>query len=335
MAEWQIKLPNGKVSSGFPLPTQSCIDGDPGCDRDGATNGKCVFQTAVCDHVTDARIPSCNPVQVESISINKPNVLKPADAVDAANGTALKNAIAGLGLTVKAGTNVLIPGTPDPAGLAASRTFNIAARDGLGARMRSNQVTLTCTPNTAVCGNGKVEVGERCDEGNQVACDGCAPTCRVERCGDGIAECGEECDDGPANGTPGSKCTTSCTEVVPPLCIPGGGSKQTDCLLETSIDMQNPTLKRDGTPSNNQVCTDNDPNCDFDPNPGSCEFHVWLCFGGDDSRIACAADAVASIEIKKPSVKDQGAAQPSARRCSSSWGHSPCRCFRASAARSG
>ncbi len=48
---------------------------------------------------------------------------------------------------------------PHPAGLAGSRTLNIGARDGLGARMTSNQVTLTCTPNTAVCGNGKVELG--------------------------------------------------------------------------------------------------------------------------------------------------------------------------------
>jgi cysteine-rich repeat protein len=322
MAEWQIKLANGAVSGGFPLTSQSCIDGDPGCDQDGATDGKCVFQTAVCDHVTDARIPSCNPIQVESISINKPNVLKPADVVDAANGTALKTIIAGLGLTVKAGTNILVPGVPDLlhdhcsattgitvkhlAGLPGSKTLNIAARDGLGARMRSNQVTLTCTPNTAVCGNGKIEVGEQCDDGNQVACDGCAPTCRLERCGDGIVECGEECDDGPANGTAGSKCTATCTELVPPLRIPGGGSKRTDCLLETSIDMQTPTLKGDGTPSNKQVCVDNDPTCDFDPNPGSCQFHVWLCFGGDDARIACGADSVASIEVKKPSAKDQG-----------------------------
>jgi hypothetical protein len=94
--------------------------------------------------------------------------------------------------------------------------------------------------------------------------------------------------------------------VVPPLRIPGGGSKRTDCLLETSIDMQTATLKGDGTPSNKQICVDNDPTCDFDPNPGSCEFHVWLCFGGDDARIACAADSVASIEVKKPSEKDQG-----------------------------
>jgi hypothetical protein len=40
MAEWQLKLPNGAVSSGFPLTTQSCIDGDPGCDQDGATSGQ-------------------------------------------------------------------------------------------------------------------------------------------------------------------------------------------------------------------------------------------------------------------------------------------------------
>src|SRR5262249_33252001 len=296
--------------------------GDPGCDQDGKTDGKCVFQTAVCAHVTDARIPSCNPIQVESISINTPNVLKPADAVDAANGTALKNTIAGLGLTVKAGTNVLIPGVPDllhnhcsattgitvphPAGLAASRTFNIAARDGFGAHLRSNQVTLICSPNTAVCGNGKVEVGEQCDDGNNVACDGCAPTCRLERCGDGIVECSEQCDDGPANGTPDSMCTTSCTELVPPLRIPGGGSKSTDCQLETSLalNLNNLVLKGDGTPSNKQVCTDNDPACDFDPVAGSCRFHAWLCFGGADARRGCAGDSVASSEARKPAEEE-------------------------------
>ena len=324
MAEWRIKLANGLVSGGFPLLNQPCIDGDPGCDQDGKTDGKCVFQTAVCVHVTDPRLPGCNPIQVESISINKPGPLSATDPVDIANANALKTAIAALGLTVKAGTNVLISGTPDtqhdhctadtginvphPAGLSAAKTLNIAARDGLGARMRSNQVTLICSPNTAVCGNGKVEVGEQCDDGNNVACDGCAPTCRLERCGDGIVECSEQCDDGPANGTPGSMCTTSCTELVPPLRIPGGGSKSTDCQLETALALQNVVLKGDGTPSNKQVCTDNDPSCDFDPASGSCRFHAWLCFGGADDRLACAADSVASIEVRKPSERDQGPA---------------------------
>jgi hypothetical protein len=94
--------------------------------------------------------------------------------------------------------------------------------------------------------------------------------------------------------------------VVPPLRIPGGGSTRTDCLLETSVDTQTPTLNRDGTPSKKQVCVDNDPTCDFDPAPGSCQFHVWLCFGGADSRISCSADSVASIELRKPSPRDVG-----------------------------
>jgi cysteine-rich repeat protein len=322
MAEWQIKLANGQVTSGFPLATQSCIDGDPGCDQDGKINGACDFQVAVCADENDPRLPSCNPAQVASISIAKPSPLSASGTVDVANAATLVNSIKTLGLTVKAGTNVLVPGAPisqrndctapfglmvpHPAGLAGSKTFNMSAHDGLGGRMRSNAVTLVCAPNTAVCGNGKVEVGEQCDDGNHVACDGCAPTCRLERCGDGIAECGEECDDGAANGTPGSKCTSGCTEVVPPLRIPGGGSKRADCQIESSLDVQQVTLKGDGTPSNRQACTDNDPGCDFDPNPGSCQFHLWLCFGGADDRIACAADSIASITVRKPSDRDQG-----------------------------
>lgn len=33
-------------------------------------------------------------------------------------------------------------------------------------------------------------------------------------------------------------CTATCTEIVPPLRIPGGGSKRSDCQLETAIDLQ-------------------------------------------------------------------------------------------------
>ena len=63
------------MNDGFPSRTQSCIDGDPACDQDGATDGKCVFQVAACTRVTDARLPGLQPAQIESISINKPNVL--------------------------------------------------------------------------------------------------------------------------------------------------------------------------------------------------------------------------------------------------------------------
>jgi cysteine-rich repeat protein len=40
----------------------------------------------------------------------------------------------------------------------------------------------------AGCGNGGVEQGEQCDDGNVAAGDGCSPTCQYERCGDGVAD---------------------------------------------------------------------------------------------------------------------------------------------------
>ncbi len=61
-----------------------------------------------------------------------------------------------------------------------------------------------------VCGNGVVEVGEQCDDGNTGSDDGCGPTCLIERCGDGIVWEGiEECDDG--NTVDNDQCRNDCT----------------------------------------------------------------------------------------------------------------------------
>src|SRR5689334_20938744 len=46
----------------------------------------------------------------------------------------------------------------------------------------------------AVCGNGTVETGEDCDDGNQVNDDACSNICKLPGCGDGIVQLGEECD---------------------------------------------------------------------------------------------------------------------------------------------
>jgi cysteine-rich repeat protein len=45
----------------------------------------------------------------------------------------------------------------------------------------------TCEIEVAICGNGKVEGNEKCDDGNTSAIDGCSPTCQLE-CGDGIIQ---------------------------------------------------------------------------------------------------------------------------------------------------
>jgi cysteine-rich repeat protein len=60
------------------------------------------------------------------------------------------------------------------------------------------------------CGNGIRTGAEQCDDGNTVAGDGCSPTCQLEGvCGDGIKAPFEGCDDG--NLTNGDGCDSNCT----------------------------------------------------------------------------------------------------------------------------
>lgn len=68
-------------------------------------------------------------------------------------------------------------------------------------------------PDTRVprCGDGILDPGETCDDGNNRAGDGCDPMCRWEaRCGDGRvdARLGEVCDDG--NNRSGDGCRSDC-----------------------------------------------------------------------------------------------------------------------------
>ncbi|MFV8751372.1 DUF4215 domain-containing protein [Nannocystaceae bacterium ST9] len=69
-----------------------------------------------------------------------------------------------------------------------------------------DECTNACT--TAACGDSIVQAGETCDDGNVVDGDGCSSLCVSEDCGDGVVQAGEECDDGdPSNG---NECTTAC-----------------------------------------------------------------------------------------------------------------------------
>lgn len=65
---------------------------------------------------------------------------------------------------------------------------------------------------TTICGDGRLDPDEECDDGNTVSGDGCDVSCRIEHagsiCGNGIAEDGEECDDG--NEFPGDGCEADC-----------------------------------------------------------------------------------------------------------------------------
>ncbi|WP_428269773.1 DUF4215 domain-containing protein, partial [Haliangium sp.] len=59
------------------------------------------------------------------------------------------------------------------------------------------------------CGNGRLDRGEVCDDGNIIAGDGCSADCRLrESCGNGVIDDGEACDDG--NISSGDGCSRDC-----------------------------------------------------------------------------------------------------------------------------
>jgi cysteine-rich repeat protein len=81
--------------------------------------------------------------------------------------------------------------------------------------------TAECNFNCSLplCGDGLVNnqfipagatSPEVCDDGNQVAGDGCSPLCQIETCGNGVIEAaaGEQCDDG--NSNDGDACRNNC-----------------------------------------------------------------------------------------------------------------------------
>ncbi len=315
--EWAVRNPNAPIVDGFPLHEQECIDGDPSCDADGATNGACDFRVSACIAETDPRLPLCVPAAMKFVNIRRPDPLDPDDATDAANAQRLVDALLPLGLTVRVGSTILQSGVPltlrdqctaeftyrvpRSGALPGERRLSAAAGDVLGHNTKPNRVDLVCRPNPAVCGNGVPELGEDCDDGNADDCDGCSRGCTVTGCGNGIVECDEQCDEGSANGTPGGFCTARCTEAPPALRVPGG-KKTNDCTLEWSVAVGTPLTDKRGLPQSRQECVDNDPACDFNPAGGACRFHVWACLGEADPRIACGATAVGAVDLRTPEV---------------------------------
>lgn len=59
-----------------------------------------------------------------------------------------------------------------------------------------------------VCGNGRVDFKEQCDDGNEDNTDGCNILCGFPECGNGVQEKNEECDDG--NTADGDGCNHRC-----------------------------------------------------------------------------------------------------------------------------
>jgi cysteine-rich repeat protein len=124
-----------------------------------------------------------------------------------------------------------------------------------------------------LCGNGFLDLGEDCDDGNTDPTDACTDTCQAARCGDGIVHAGvEQCDDG--NRVNADACSNKCTRTS---C--GDGIVQTGEECDDGNDVPN-----DG-------CTD----CTLDPVPCNAD--------GLDARVCLAKtqmtpDQIAGIEVE-------------------------------------
>jgi len=90
----------------------------------------------------------------------------------------------------------------DPAFVAGSGETDL---DG-AARVSGPRVDLGADEVT--CGDGVVNPGEECDDGNLLDGDGCDSNCTVTACGNHIITAGEQCDDG--NLVAGDCCAPSC-----------------------------------------------------------------------------------------------------------------------------
>ncbi len=70
----------------------------------------------------------------------------------------------------------------------------------------------TMTTSSGRCGDGVLDPGEDCDDGNGVADDECTNECSSPACGDGVVQPGEECDDGDLIDT--DLCTGVCKKAA-------------------------------------------------------------------------------------------------------------------------
>ena len=78
------------------------------------------------------------------------------------------------------------------------------------------------------CGDGILDVGEECDDGNNNNYDSCRNDCTLPYCGDGIVDSGEECDDGNDNNF--DDCRNDCTRCP---------DRDRDCVCDNEDECDN------------------------------------------------------------------------------------------------
>ena len=92
IAEWAVINPfNSPFLGNDDLPSfkQSCVDGDPTCDADGAFDDRCTFRVALCLQNADPNLPTCAaPPGISKYVLVSPRP-NSSEVGDAANALAL------------------------------------------------------------------------------------------------------------------------------------------------------------------------------------------------------------------------------------------------------
>jgi cysteine-rich repeat protein len=125
----------------------------------------------------------------------------------------------------------LVSGTPAPGLDAAFRTYTLCGNGAIDVGEQCDDGNDDdgdgCTDACTVCGDRVVSPGEQCDDGNLVDNDGCDRNCTISACGNGIQTAGEECDDG--NRIAGDCCSADCRlEAAGASCIDDGNPCTSD-----------------------------------------------------------------------------------------------------------
>jgi cysteine-rich repeat protein len=165
-----------------------------------------------------------------------------------------------------------------------------------GSPVCKTSCTLDYTP-CIQCGDGDLDGGEFCDDGNTDAHDGCSPTCQSE-CGDGILEPPQEaCDDGGhANG---DGCSTSC--LLNPVYQGGGDEPDDECALQWGV-------SSDAGAASTTTCTDGQSPCDRGPAGNeSCRFLVFFCMNNPGLHGPCSWSGVARVALVGDSLSGSAA----------------------------
>jgi|GEM_PF-2893183 len=172
----------------------------------------------------------------------------------------------------------IIVGTPqDPDPICGDGLLDVGESCDDGNVLAGDGCSALCSIEAPLCGNTLLESGESCDDGNLVGGDGCSATCSIEVpqpvCGNAAVEMNEQCDDGNLIG--GDGCSAVCSIEVP---ICGNGVVE----FEETCD--------DGNVSGNDGCS---AVCSVEQPTGTDLSNVRIGFWGEQrNRITPTADGV-------------------------------------------